>query len=478
MDETAWRSPGNLSSRSLPPDQQNRWKVRLLRYLAHKLQGEDAGQYSDLGEAFTWWMGRDQTLISPPPHLSQGLALLDDLSLEIDRLSLGEPDSALNTPESADDPSPLSDREEAQWHSILASCLTQSRFNLTPGSPPDARPSPPDAIDLLVGTAPAWLSAKHAIRLAANCDVTALIIGEPGSGKSTVARAIHDAGARGSQPFRVLDCADIGESGSDNKLGSAGGESGGECSHPGTLLMENLDSLTPPGQIYLKRLLDQYDRSAPNRQKIAEMPRLLVTSTIPLDRRVALGEFRQDLYFRLSIFQIDLPPLRQRREDLRKLVRWFLAKIAVEQEVVTPTFDEEAFSRLESHLFSGNLRELETLLAKAAAKGGGRIGPDDIQFGREAVEGASASNDTPLSLAERRFVEIGFTGHSSAEMLARFLNGVGDIWFRSSRLAEELGVSVSTARSYITRLVEAGYVHRFGQKRGSTYRVDRKKLFG
>jgi DNA-binding NtrC family response regulator len=224
-----------------------------------------------------------------------------------------------------------------------------------------------------IGTAPSIQRLFSMLRLLAPRDTTVLVTGESGTGKDIVARALHQLGARRLKPFVVINCAAIPETLLESELfGYVKGAFTGavqsrigrvHAAQGGTLFLDEISELPLGLQSKLLRFLEQ-----------GEVQRLGCADTFRVDVRVIAatnsnlrklvekGEFRADLFYRLSIFPVELPPLREHMEDLRSLAQSFLAKFCPHDVTLGP----EAMNLLEQHAWPGNVRELRNVMERAS----------------------------------------------------------------------------------------------------------------
>lgn len=214
------------------------------------------------------------------------------------------------------------------------------------------------------------------LETAARHDVTILLVGETGSGKTYLSRQIHDVSPRRDEPFITVACGalpgDLIESelfghvkGSftgahadkDGKFVAAGG---------GTLLLDEIDVLEPEQQVKLLRVIEtgEFEPVGSNRT-VTSAARLVVASNLDLAPLVEKGRFRPDLYYRLSMLRFDLPPLRNRAADVRPLVRRFIERRAAHHGVEIGYVEEAFFAGLEAYPWPGNVRELENVVERA-----------------------------------------------------------------------------------------------------------------
>jgi DNA-binding NtrC family response regulator len=271
-----------------------------------------------------------------------------------------------------------SDALQAVVRRVLAEARPQAK-------PPPSGPSGPGTVDdgtpRLVGRSRALLDLGRRVGALARSDVTVLIRGESGTGKELVARALHDKSARRDQPFVAVSCAVLPEPLFEAEL--FGHEKGAftgadraragkiERAAGGTLFLDEVAELTPRSQAKLLRFLEEraFERVGGSEPRKVDL-RVLTATNAPLERRVEAGEFREDLYYRLDVTSLELPPLRARLEDVPLLVEHFLSR-ASRADV---TVDPEALAALAERAWPGNVRELKNAVEAAlVAVGPGRL---------------------------------------------------------------------------------------------------------
>jgi two-component system response regulator HydG len=244
---------------------------------------------------------------------------------------------------------------------------------------------------LFVGDSPAARRVLDLVGRVAPSKTSVLITGESGTGKELVARMIHARSDRADQLFSAINCAALPESLLESELfGIERGVATGveartgrfEQANAGTLFLDEVGDMPLPLQSKLLRVLQEREiERVGGRKRIPIDVRVLAATHAKLPERITRGEFREDLYYRLRVVEIVLPPLRERREDIPKLARHFLERFAAREGREILTLDREAFAALLAHDFAGNIRELENLLEGAAALSrGGVIRQEDLQW--------------------------------------------------------------------------------------------------
>src|SRR5215510_6542682 len=213
-------------------------------------------------------------------------------------------------------------------------------------------------------------------------DATAMITGESGTGKELVARAIYHHSNRSQQPFLAVNCAAIPEQLLESELfGHERGAFTGaalqrigkfEQCNRGTLFLDEIGDMTPATQTKILRVLQSgtFERVGGN-QPLKVDVRIIAATNKPLEQAVAARQFREDLFYRLNVVRIHIPPLRERREDIRLLVNYFLKNFAKEQQTAPKSVGPGVIKTLEKYHWPGNVRELENIIRRAlvVAKG-------------------------------------------------------------------------------------------------------------
>ena len=247
---------------------------------------------------------------------------------------------------------------------------------------------PPGSVDTLIGASPAMTQVKELIRRAAPAAGTVLITGETGTGKELAARAIHAGSSRADRPFVALNCAALTESLLENELfghgkgaftGAAGSRPGLiEHASSGTLFLDEIGTMSKAVQAKLLRALESGEvrRIGENDSRQVDV-RFLAATNIDLKTAIDHGDFRSDLFYRLNVHRVHLPPLRQREGDLRLLVEHFLARFGAGTPV--QRCSDAAWTLLEQYDFPGNVRQLEHVIQRAVAIARGpELEPEDL----------------------------------------------------------------------------------------------------
>ena len=287
--------------------------------------------------------------------------------------------------------------------------------------------------DLIAGD-PAMLRVVELMRKVAPTHATVLISGESGTGKEIIARCIHRNSPRAQRVFVPVNCAALSPTLIESELfghergaftGAAGQHAGRfERAAGGTLFLDEIGELEAGLQAKLLRVLQEktFERVGGTRQITADV-RILAATNRDLKQSVADGKFREDLYYRLSAFPIEIPPLRERASDIRRLARFFLDRASGELGKPGLTISPEAESVLMDYGWPGNVRELQNSMERVAILCDGVVEPDDLPVTRTGPARPVLFKDI-----ERQAIE---------EALAENLGN-------RTRAAKQLGISVRT----------------------------------
>jgi two-component system response regulator AtoC len=288
---------------------------------------------------------------------------------------------------------------------------------------------------------------KQIGRLAAT-DATVLILGESGSGKELVARAVHNHSARSSKPFVAVNCGALPENLIEAELfGHERGAFTGaerqkkgrfELAHTGTLFLDEVGELTPPAQVKLLRALQErrFERVG-GTETVSVDVRVIAASNQDLKQAVDEKRFREDLFYRLSVIEICLPPLRARSGDVPQLAEYFLDRTAARHGVPLKVLSDEAMRCLMAYDFPGNVRELENMIERAVITAGAGVevlSPTHF-FGEGSV---TISSETRVNQA---FLGLPFKGAVAAlerELIRRALESSGG---NRAEAARRLGIN-------------------------------------
>jgi len=232
-----------------------------------------------------------------------------------------------------------------------------------------------DARDALIGNSRAMQAIYKEIGRIASKPVNVLVRGETGTGKELIARAIYQHGDRANGPFIAINCTAIPETLLESELfgHERGAFTGAELrrigrfeqADHGTIFLDEIGDMTPGTQIKLLRVLQEKClQRLGGKETIPVDVRVITATHRDLEQAIKLKQFREDLYYRLSVVVITLPPLRDRKEDIPDLVRYFLRKHAAELGVADPSIQDEAVDILRAQNWPGNVRELENVVRK------------------------------------------------------------------------------------------------------------------
>ena len=253
----------------------------------------------------------------------------------------------------------------------LSEALAHTRLSESPvaGSPPAAQFG-------MVGDSPAMRALLNNIALVAPSDATVLIHGESGTGKELVARALHASSARSRRPLVILNCAALNESLLESELfgHEKGAFTGADKRREGrfveadggTLFLDEIGDISPLMQVRLLRAIQEREvQRVGSNQTLSVDVRLIAATHRDLAEEVSVGRFRQDLYYRLNVVTIDMPSLRQRKEDIPQLARYFLQRYAERNRKAVQGFTPQAMDLLIHYAWPGNIRELENAVERA-----------------------------------------------------------------------------------------------------------------
>jgi transcriptional regulator with GAF, ATPase, and Fis domain len=281
-------------------------------------------------------------------------------------------------------------------------------------------------------------------RIAAS-DCTVLITGESGTGKEMIARDMHTLSARRGKPFLTVSCGALPDTLLESEL--FGHERGAftdavrqkpgrfELADGGSVLLDEVGEMSPAMQVKVLRVLQEreFERLGGTRSLRADV-RVIAATHRNLAQLVAEGRFREDLYYRLNVIPVHLPPLRQRQQDIPLLCEHFVQRLKRQGQCRVSGFSQEALDVLSSRQWPGNIRELENAVRRLAVLADGEIQPEGLDW-LEPETRAAAEDDGTLEATERRRL---------AEVLAAFGGN-------RTRAAAALGIARRTLQHKIRR---------------------------
>jgi two-component system NtrC family response regulator len=267
-------------------------------------------------------------------------------------------------------------------------------------------------IESFVGSSPAMQAVHETVRRVADTDVDVLILGETGTGKELVARALHELGHRRSGPFVPIDCGAIPENLLESELfGYERGAFTGadrqrhgllEAASGGTFFLDELGDLPLVLQAKLLRVLQERRlRRVGGNDEVPIDVRIVAATSRNLDDMVAERTFREDLFYRVNVVRIDLPPLRERGDDLGLLAEFFAEQCSRDMHRHVPAISGAAYSALRRYHWPGNIRELQNVIRRAIALSeNDTIGTDDLPVSLIAAANAASGR------SEQSFFEL------------------------------------------------------------------------
>jgi two-component system response regulator PilR (NtrC family) len=287
----------------------------------------------------------------------------------------------------------------------------------------------------------------------ASARTTVLVTGESGTGKERIARAIHDLSDRASKPFLVVNCGAIPEALMESELfgHDKGAFTGATSRHlgifreadGGTVLLDEIGELPAPLQVKLLRVLQERKvRGVGASQETSVDVRVIAATNRNVEEDVKGGRFRQDLYYRLNVIRIEVPPLRDRRADVVDLANHFLLRCAREQGKDVHALSSDALRALDGYTFPGNVRELENIVERAVALASGPV----IGLGDLPAEISGHTHDpTPmLSILPEAGCNIDeVIGELERRLIVQALERTGGVRTAAARL---LGVTLRSLR--------------------------------
>jgi DNA-binding NtrC family response regulator len=341
----------------------------------------------------------------------------------------------------------------------------------------------------LQGVSPAMENLRQLIRKVARTQATVLIAGESGTGKELVARALYRQSPRNQAPFIKVNCAAIPENLIESEFfghekGSFTGafnkrEGRFELAHNGTILLDEVSEISPQVQAKLLRVLQEreLERVGGNRTIKVDV-RVLATTNRRLEESVERKEFRQDLYFRLNVVPIHVPPLREHKEDVPHLARQFMPRFARKHGVRVRGFSDDCMDFLQAHRWPGNVRELQNVVERAVILCGdaGLLEPEHLGFSPQTAAPATPPQPSPgateipgpapVASAPPATAETGPI--SLFEVEKRHILSVMENTPSRTAAAKVLGISIRTLRN---KLKEYGVTNKDDEEVGDTAEI-------
>src|SRR5918993_1042490 len=309
----------------------------------------------------------------------------------------------------------------------------------------------------MIGNSPEMRKIYQVIEQAAPTSASVLITGESGTGKELVAQTIHQLSPRAQFPFVAINCAAIPETLLESEIfghekgaftGAADRRTGVfELAHRGTLFLDEIAEMQPAIQVKLLRVLQErtFRRLGGRQEQSVDVRVIAATNVNPLEA-VKSGKLREDLYYRLNVFNIDLPPLRHRKDDIPLLVQTFLNEFNRVNSKAVRGVDQDAMYLLEHYPWPGNIRELRNVIERATILAEGEfveprhLPPTLVAKGEETLPTLTIVPGTTVDEAERRLITL---------TLEHCRNN-------KTRAAEVLGISLKTLHNKLNRMKAEG----------------------
>jgi len=310
----------------------------------------------------------------------------------------------------------------------------------------------------IVGRSDAMQAVFKLIETVAPTNSTILVTGESGTGKELVARAIHFNSLRRDRPFVAVNCGALPEQLLESELfghmrgaftGAAANKKGlVETADRGTIFLDEIGEMSPMMQVKVLRVLQERKfRRVGGTEELEANIRVITATNRDLTKMVADGTFREDLFYRINVIQIELPPLRERTEDISLLAEHFLEKFCQLMGKDISSIAHDTLARLEQHDWPGNIRELENVIERAVAlESSAAILPESLP---ETLRGLSPRNSKAASaLPDGGFDLEAHVENVERDYIAQALKRAGG---KQSKAAELLGMSFRSFRYYVKK---------------------------
>ena len=300
-----------------------------------------------------------------------------------------------------------------------------------------ANATPLDApLEGIVGASAAMREVYRLTRLVAPSRASVLLVGETGTGKELIARAVHRLSPRADGPYVRVNCGALSESLLESELfghvkgaftGALDNKTGRfEAAHGGTIFLDEISSMSAKLQVKLLRVLQESEFERVGESRTIRVDTRVVAATNQfLEDEIEAGRFRDDLYYRLNVVPIHLPPLRQRREDIKPLTRFFLDRCSEENCREPPDLPAELLKKLEAYDWPGNVRELENFLERLVVLSNGQALSADVTVGASARRlRPNSARTTDLGALIQQLVRVGIQTVPEGEVYSRLVEGV------------------------------------------------------
>jgi transcriptional regulator of aroF, aroG, tyrA and aromatic amino acid transport len=341
--------------------------------------------------------------------------------------------------------SPISEQENSSGAVISLKSITSLGRQISKLQTRDEQ-----GIDNIIGRSASILLLKEQTARFAELELPVLINGETGTGKELVARALHNASNRQQAPFLALNCAALPEHLLESELfgyangAFTGAQKGGkpgllELAEGGTLFLDEIAEMSPYLQAKLLRFLQDFKfRRLGGTKELQANIRVLSATHQNLLAMIGKQKFREDLFYRLNVLNLNSPPLRERSEDIALIARHFVVLAATQMNLKQPIIDESAIQLLSSHQWPGNIRELQNVLFRAVALNErGDISSQDISVALAQFKQKEVTNSVELTVES----EVGNWAGAQAKFEEQLIRTLYPYYPTTRKLAERLEVS-------------------------------------
>ena len=314
----------------------------------------------------------------------------------------------------------------------------------------------------IIGRSPSMQEVFSLIDRVARTLSTVLISGESGTGKELIARAIHYSGSRSNHHFLSINCGAMPENLLESELfGHERGAFTGAVrekkglfqeADQGTLFLDEIGEMTPPMQVKILRVLQdkKIRRVGGNREESVDV-RIIAATNRDLRESIAAGDFREDLFYRINVIPISLPPLRERQEDIAPLVEFFNKKYSKEMGIMPQQVSAEALDLLENYYWPGNVRELENTIERALALStGDHLSVDDLPHQIRSIGGRPSAT---ISLPKEGIDLDAYLDEIRSELMRQALARCDGV---QTQAADLLNISFRSFRYYAKKLEVTG----------------------